>query len=36
MMKQEIVARVATWRGGPAVDDMSLVALEINDSGSLT
>ena len=36
MMKQEIIARVAAWRSGPAVDDMSLVALEINDSGSLT
>lgn len=36
MMKQEIIARVATWRSGPAVDDMSLVVLEIADSGSLT
>jgi PAS domain S-box-containing protein len=36
IMKQEIIARVATWRSGPAVDDMSLVVLEIADSGSLT
>jgi sigma-B regulation protein RsbU (phosphoserine phosphatase) len=36
MMKQEIIARVAAWRSGPAVDDMSLVVLEIDDSGSLT
>jgi serine phosphatase RsbU (regulator of sigma subunit) len=29
-MKQEIVNRVAAWRGAPAADDMSLVVVEIN------
>jgi PAS domain S-box-containing protein len=33
MMKQEIIDRVATWRSGPAVDDMSLVVLEIDHAG---
>lgn len=32
-MKQEIIDRVATWRSGPAVDDMSLVLLEIDHAG---
>jgi PAS domain S-box-containing protein len=35
MMKQEIIDRVAAWRSGPAVDDMSLVVLEIGHVGSL-
>ncbi len=30
MMKREIIDRVATWRSGPAVDDKSLVVLEID------
>jgi PAS domain S-box-containing protein len=34
MMKQEIIDRVAAWRRGPAVDDMSLVVLEIDPAGS--
>jgi len=34
MMKQEIIDRVAAWRRGPAVDDMSLVVLEIDLAGS--
>jgi PAS domain S-box-containing protein len=33
-MKQEIIDRVATWRSGPAVDDMSLVLLEIDPARS--
>lgn len=33
MMKQEIIDRVAAWRGGPAVDDVSLVVLEIDLAG---
>jgi PAS domain S-box-containing protein len=34
VMKQEIIDRVAAWRSGPAVDDMSLVVLEIDRTGS--
>jgi PAS domain S-box-containing protein len=33
MMKQEIIDRVAAWRSGPAVDDVSLVVLEIDHAG---
>jgi phosphoserine phosphatase RsbU/P len=29
LMKQEIIDRVAAWRSGPAIDDISLVVLEI-------
>ena len=29
-MKQEIVNRVAAWRGGPATDDMSLVVVQVD------
>jgi sigma-B regulation protein RsbU (phosphoserine phosphatase) len=28
-MKQQIIARVATWRNGPAADDISLVLMEV-------
>jgi serine phosphatase RsbU (regulator of sigma subunit) len=28
-MKSQILNRVATWRNGPAADDVSLVLLEI-------
>jgi PAS domain S-box-containing protein len=34
IMKQEIIDRVTAWRSGPAVDDMSLVVLEIGLAGS--
>jgi PAS domain S-box-containing protein len=34
MMKQEIIDRVAAWRSGPAVDDVSLVVLDIDRAGS--
>jgi hypothetical protein len=29
-MKQQILDRVAAWRGGPAADDVSLVLIEIS------
>lgn len=34
MMKQSIIDRVAAWRSGPAVDDISLVVLEIDHTSS--
>ena len=34
MMKQEIIDRVTAWRSGPALDDLSLVVLEIDRAGS--
>jgi PAS domain S-box-containing protein len=34
VMKQEIIDRVAAWRGGPAIDDVSVVVLEIDHTGS--
>jgi phosphoserine phosphatase RsbU/P len=33
-MKREIIDRVAAWRGSPAVDDVSLVVLEIDNAGT--
>ena len=30
LMKQKILDRVADWRKGPAVDDMSLILLEVS------
>jgi PAS domain S-box-containing protein len=30
MMKQQILDRVAAWRNGPAVDDMSLILVEVS------
>jgi serine phosphatase RsbU (regulator of sigma subunit) len=29
-MKQQILDRVAAWRKGPAVDDMSLILVEVS------